>query len=69
MPRYRLCRDMSALTSTCKAQILTVPAGSTVSFFEQSPDESGMIRVVWKNRTLRMFAVDLEARTTRHATA
>jgi hypothetical protein len=45
-----------------KQRIVTIPADAIVMVPMGAPDRSGLLKVCWDERSLRMFAVDLSAR-------
>ena len=45
-----------------KQRIVTLPADAIVIVPAGAPDQSGLLKVCWDERSLRMFAVDLSAR-------
>jgi hypothetical protein len=45
-----------------KQRVVTIPSDAIVMVGVGSPDRSGLLKVGWDERSLRMFAVDLSAR-------
>jgi hypothetical protein len=45
-----------------KQRIVTIPADAIIVAPMGAPDRSGLLKVCWDERSLRMFAVDLSAR-------
>ena len=51
---------MRAISSTDgKPVLLGIPAGSIVTVNVESPRETGMFHVTWKDKTVKVFKVDL----------
>ena len=60
---YRLRKDTRAVTSTAgNPSILTIPAGSIVTANGEPSSKTRMIDVIWGERTVSMFWLDLKKR-------
>ena len=60
---FKLVRPTLALDVVDgKQRAVTIPADAIVTVCGDEPDRSGLLKVSWDERSLRMFAVDLSAR-------
>jgi hypothetical protein len=63
--RFRLERATVAVNlSDRKRTACTVPAGAIINVLPEPADAQDLVTVLWKERRLQMFVVDIDARGT-----